>query len=134
MPNTTVVYTARRRLKSGVTDGDQITFSFDLESFDRTPTKDIKVSRSIDGTEQSVTNYIIDSYSCRTLPILPAERPDMDQFLYSVMDGETFTMTNLDESDRIMSCKLMGRDHSRTRETGAILDYFVYSFSVKEFS
>lgn len=131
MANTTIIYTAARRLRSGVTAGDEITLEIDLESFDRSIRSNRRTSRAIDGTQSDVLHALNDIYDCATLAIAPANRSKVDEFLYSVSGGETFTMTNLDESDRVMTCKLQG-DFSRSRETTAQVDFFNYTFSVQE--
>lgn len=133
MANITAIYTAKRRLRAGITAGDIETITFRATAYDRSMRSNIRTSTAIDGTQQHVTHFINDMYQINTMPIEAADRPKFDEFMYSVRGGESFDLTNVDEDDRVMTCKMQG-NFSRSRVTSGVLDLFTYSFSVQDFS
>ena len=127
---TSIVFTASRKLTSGVTAGDIITITAYLPIFDRSTEKGSKQSKTIDGTQISVLNYYAENYQCQTKGIDVTNSGEWEMFLYSTMNNESFTMTNREESDRVMSVKRKG-DFSKAR-VNRLFAYYRYSFQIRE--
>ena len=124
-----ITYTAKRKLVN--TLDDIVTISVDLNQFDRSIDSKKSESKSIGGVIQSTQHYFTDQFSIETTPIDPANRAEFDEFIYSVMNNEPFLIDNIDEGITEVSVAMIGTP-SRNRVTKAKVDYFTYSFNVRE--
>jgi hypothetical protein len=129
MPNTQIVFTAKRRLVNPV--DTEVTIDLDLVSFDRSPSVTKTESQTLGGQRQSTLHNYTDAYQAVTEPIAPADQAAFDEFIYSTINEEEFTITNLDEGDRVMTVQRVG-GHSRSRFTPGVVNEFSYSFNVRE--
>lgn len=127
-----IVYNALRALTSGTNIGDEKTLNIDLETFTESLYDSIEKSEMYDGTTQESEEYIYSRYQCVTENFTGDDLLNIREFLYSVLGGHDFTMTNADEGDRIMPCKLIGR-FSPLRE-GRLIANFRFSFTVQDFT
>lgn len=127
-----VTYIAKRRLVNPL--DDEISISFDLSSFSRSVDSKKSESKSIGGVIQSTLHYFTDKYSVTTAPIAPEDRAEFDEFMYSTMNNETFQMENIDDANNLIGDEGVVRigSFSRDRVTKAKLDYYTYSFTIRE--
>jgi hypothetical protein len=123
-----IVYTAKRELVNALDDVVSITQS--LQSYDRSTEVKKTESVSMGGQRQSTLHYYTNNFSIKTMPIAVADRPEFDEFIYSTINNETFTIVDVDDA----STRVVQRvgEHSRSRVTTGTVDYFTYSFNVRE--
>ena len=57
---------------------------------------------------------------------------EMEMFAASVANMEEFTVTNLDESDRVMLVQCIGRPKRSSRASAADVNKFGYQFTARE--
>jgi hypothetical protein len=123
-----IVYTATRRLVNPL--DDEVTISQALKSFDRSPEVKKSSAMSLGGVIQSTLHNFTDDYSVTTMPVESAEQPEFDEFIYSTINAEEFTIQDPDDNT-VRSVQRVG-DHNRTRVSSGITNVFIYSFNVRE--
>lgn len=131
MANVTIVYTAKRRLLAGVTAGDLVQLDLKITDFERTTMDKKNEVETLGGVVVTSLYNFHDRYEVSTGIIAPADQPALDQFGYSVLGGELFTVTNPDEADRLMEVKLVGRPR-RSRAGKGTLNQFRYQYTFRE--
>lgn len=129
MGNTTVTYTATEKLVNPV--DSLVVLDLDLVQFEQQLDQGRSEAQSISGHKQVTSNYVTEVYSCTTNALLGTDVDAIREFLYSVLSGEEFDFTNMDEADRVMTCQLVG-NVSRSRPTTGTLKFFTFSFNVRE--
>lgn len=127
----TVVYTASRRLMSGVTKGDIITLEFPAEKFELGNTENSSSTIAIGGLPQVSFHHEFDSWSVKSTYDEVNTKEDYEQFLYSTMGGSIFTMTDYDESDTTKNVIRQG-DFNRSRIRAFNAGEFSYQFNCRE--
>jgi hypothetical protein len=123
-----ITYTAKRELVN--TLGATVSISPALQSFERSTEARKTEAVSMGGQRQSTLHYIANSWQVLTMPILPADRPEFDEFIFSTINGETFAFTDVDDGT-VRSVQRTGQ-HSRERVTTGTVDFFTYSFTIRE--
>ena len=110
------------------------TLTVTLEAFDMSEEESVKEVKTMSGIVGKSYYYSTRIYSCNTLKSGSLTEPtaaEYEMFLASVKGGESFTMTNLDESDATMDVQLIGAP-SKTRPNHVDVGKFTYSFAVRE--
>ena len=87
-----VTYTARRALQSGVTDGDTVNVTIGFSRYDRAYLRSGSVSVSLSGARESILHHIETRITVETTHHSAADRPVVNQWIQSVMNGEEFTI------------------------------------------
>jgi hypothetical protein len=134
-PNAQIVYTAKRRLKTGVNVDDEVTLDVILTQWDRSTDTGIKQARTLSGSTRTTLMYFGDQWSVEIAMIGDYTQADVDQFFYSTLAGEAFSITDLDaddpeEADAIDVKRVGG--YQRTRKSTAYVGRFDYRFRVEE--
>lgn len=124
-----IIYTAKRKLVSAL--DEVVTIIQSVQSFERSPEVKKTSAMTIGGRTQSTLHYYTDTYQITTMPIESADQPLFDEFIYSTINGEEFTIDNPDEGLTDVLVQRIG-EHSRTRVTTGQLNFFTYSFTVRE--
>lgn len=127
--NATIGYDAKRKLRPGVLVDDAIEFDVGVYQFEPSVRNDVKTAAAMGGRVKR-SYYFSDKMwqvSIRTV-----DRALAEEFFYSVVAGERFYVTNVDETDRIMTCELMNSSWTYRRVSTSLLDEFEYGFTVKE--
>lgn len=140
MTNTVIVFTATRALVAGVISEEEISLALTLSAFDATPQVKKKVFEAKSGARESSLFSITDHYRCSigedgvvTLgdtSTVPLATEYLEMFFRSVVNDESFTMTNID-TGATMDCVLVGT-WSRERPAASWIDEFRYTFTVRE--
>lgn len=131
MGNIAVSYVAKRRLKAGVTVGDDIELILTAVQFDRSTRADQKQVTTLSGSTRTTLMYIADSWSIGITMTDDLTQEDLDQFLHSTAGGETFLVIDIDTADTDREVKREG-GFSRTRRSAADIGRFDYEFRVRE--
>lgn len=129
MSNATLTFTATRSIPAPYGFGDLLGVELTLSAFDRTTKVSKSEKESMSGRIVSTLFYNTEDYSCKT-SIKTTESDIMECFFKSTMNGEEFTLTNLDELDRVMTVKR--RSGSRARPNSFFVNDFEYEFTVRE--
>ena len=131
MTNATIVFYPTRQVISPAPDPEVgYVISLTLTQFDRSDDDNIKQSTTLGGILTSTLYNEAYTYSCSAEPFT-ATAEEMTMFFASVKNAETFTMTNLDEGDRVMLVQMVGTG-GRSRQTNADINEFQYTFTVRE--
>lgn len=131
MTNTSVYFFPKRRLITPAPPTDTLyQIDLTLSAFDMTTEINSQESSTLAGFYSRSLYSEVDNYSC-TVADSTATTDEMRMFISSVIAGEQFYMTNLDESDRLMTVQLKGRP-SRSRASAADVGQFRYQFTVME--
>jgi len=125
-----ITYSARRKLKGGVNVGDLVVLDVPLSAFD--PDLDYSESSTISygGFVQTSEKYVRDIWSIKTAYDDVNTYADYMQFLYSVLGGKRFSITDYDNNDAVVNVKMTGKwgqDSTRRFNKGE----FNYSFTVR---
>ena len=129
MADVTVDYTAKRNLTNLLGAPVTIVFRASVDVMDDISSSSVQ---SIDGTQQQTTlNYLRKIRTYKTGIIPPADIDEMEEFLASVSAGEVFTITDPEDSDRVMTVKFMG-NFQRARVTDSEFLVWKFTFSVVE--
>lgn len=131
MANCTVTYVAKRRLRNGVTAGDIITLPLRVTQFERDIQSRGSSVTTLSGREVTKLHALYEQYNVATGVVAPELQPIMDEFGFSVLAGETFTITHPDEGDREVEVTLVGKVR-RSRAASIPLNQFRHSFTVRE--
>ena len=127
----TIEYEAKRRLKSGVTAGDIITLEMPCEMFQPDITVDESVSTAVGGLPQVSLKHYFDTWQIKSLYDDVNAQEYYEQFLYSVLGGAPFNITDYDHSDEVKGVIMLGKfTKSPIRRFNA--GEFNYSFNVRE--
>lgn len=105
-----------------------------LNAFDMSEDENIKEVKTMGGLLAKSFYYSTRVYACATLKSVDRSEPttaEYEMFLASVKGGETFTITNLDESDETISVQLIGAA-GRSRLAYPDVGKFSYNFTVRE--
>lgn len=127
----TVTYEARRKLKSGITVGDIIVLEMPCGMFDPDITVDESTNTAVGGLPQVSLKHYFDTWQVKTAYDEVNGQDDYEQFLYSVLGGAPFNMTDYDHSDDVKNVIMQGTFKKipiRRFNRGE----FDYSFSVRE--
>ena len=131
MTNTTIVFYPTRQPISPTPDPEVgYVINLTLTQFERSSDDNIKQSTTLGGILTSTLFNEAYTYGCAAEPFT-ATAEEMTMFFASVKNAESFTMTNLDENDRVMSVQMIGAG-GRSRQTSADINEFEYSFTVRE--
>lgn len=127
-----ITYEARRRLQGGVTAGDIIVLDVPLSSDGFNPDIDYSesVSKGVGGYVQTSEKFALDMWSIKTAFDDVNSYADYMQFLYSVLGGKRFSITDYDNNDEIVNVKMVGKwgqDSTRRFNAGE----FNYSFTAR---
>ena len=141
MSNCSIEFVAKNNLIAGVTAGDTVYIAASLTAFDMTTRTEKVTNKTKDGSVSSSVFYVEDSYKMEmlaegtfvftNLAETPLTTAIIEMFLRSVNNSETFSITDLDNSDNIVIVQLIS-DWSRTRQSSADVDRFDYSFTVRK--
>ncbi len=131
MSNTSIYFFPKRRLITPAPATD-VLYQIDVTLTEFNLTTEIKSEENttLAGVYSRSLYSEIDRYSCACVEGENTE-DKMRMFVSSVIEGEEFFMTNLDESDRLMTVQLTGRPQ-RQRASAADVGDFRYSFTVME--
>lgn len=127
----TVNYIAKRRLTGGALVGDPIEIIIPAEVFQPTTTVDESVNTALSGQVQVSLNNFIDKWSLKSTYDDSNTQEEYEMFLYSVIGGVPFTMTDYDHSDDVKNVILessFSKNPIRRFNAGE----FNYSFNVRE--
>ena len=127
----TIDYIAKRRLTGGALVGDPIQIVIPVQDFQPTTTVDESVNTALSGQVQVSLNNFIDRWSIKSTYDDINFQADYEMFLYSVIGGVPFTITDYDHSDDVKNVIMEGgfqKDPIRRFNAGE----FNYSFSVRE--
>lgn len=127
--NADVAYSAKRRLRTGILVDDFIQFQVGVSQFQPSVKSDVRSAKAMGGKTKRSYYY---SEKTWQVAIRTIDRELAEEFFYSVLAGERFYMSNVDEADRTMTCELVGSSWNYQRVSTAILDEFEYSFTIKE--
>jgi hypothetical protein len=123
-------YTARKKLTPGTIVGDAKILNIDLTLFNPVINAGESESVALDGTRYVVEDFVYDRYRCETQTVSGTLLAQVQEFLYSVLDGSAFTAINPDDGDRVMNCELVGK-FSQKRE-GRNIGEFQFSFMIED--
>lgn len=127
----TINYVAKRRLTGGALVGDPIEIIIPAEVFQPTTTVDESINTALSGQVQVSLNNFIDKWSLKSTYDDSNTQEEYEMFLYSVIGGVPFTMTDYDHSDDVKNVILEGsfsKNPIRRFNAGE----FNYSFNVRE--
>ena len=127
----TIEYTAKRKLKAGVTIGDVISITIPVDNFALKTVIDESTNTAVGGAVQVSLKHYFDSWNIKTVYDSVNTKEDYEQFLYSVLGGVPFTITDYDDSDTVKNVIMQGsfnRDRIRAFNAGE----FNYSFQIRE--
>jgi hypothetical protein len=130
-PNAQIVYDAKRRLKPGVIVNDEITLNVILTQWDRSTQESTKEARTMSGGRRTTLMYFADRWDVEIAMIGDYTQADVDQFFYSTLAGETFSISDLDNGDEAIDVKRVG-GYTRARKSSAYVGRFDYRFRVEE--
>lgn len=131
MANCTIIYQAKRRLRPSVTAGDEVLLPLRVTQFERTTQAKENEVETLGGRVVSSLYSLKDRYEVATGVIPPELQPALDEFGYSVLSREPFTITHPDEAGRVMDVTLVGKLR-RSRAGKNPANQFRYSFTVEE--
>ena len=126
-----VTYSAKRKLKAGINSGDIVVMDFPTETFDPQTVDDTSSNTSISGAPQYTHHSIIERKVVKSTKDTVNTKEDYRQFLYSVMGGVPFLMTDYDDDDNPINVAMEGaftRDAKQRFNAGE----FNYTFTVRE--
>ena len=127
----TVEYQAKRKLKAGVIVGDIITMNIPVELFSPSVSVDESVSTAIGGLPQVSLKHYFGQWQVKSTYDSINTLEDYEQFLYSVLGGAPFNMTDYDHNDEVKGVIMLGGfDPIPLRRFNA--GEFNYSFNVRE--
>ena len=125
-----ITYLARRKLKGGVSVGDLVVLDVPLSAFDPDIDYSDSSNTAIGGYVQTSEKYVRDIWSIKTAYDDVNTYADYMQFLYSVLGGKRFSITDYDNNDTVVNVKMTGKwgqDSTRRFNAGE----FNYSFTVR---
>lgn len=126
----TIEYEAKRELQAGVTSGDIIVLVMPCETFQPDVTIDESVSTAIGGLPQVSLKHYYKTWQIKTLYDDVNTQADYEQFLYSVLGGAPFTITDYDHNNDVKNVIMNGKfSKSPIRRFNA--GEFNYSFVVR---
>lgn len=131
MANCVITYQAKRRMRPGIVVGDQIALPLSVTQFERTTQAKENEVETLSGRTVSSLYSLKDRYEVATGVIPPEIQPALDEFGYSVVSREVFSITHPDEGGRVMDVTLVGKVR-RTRAGKNPLNQFRYTFTVEE--
>lgn len=126
-----ITYLARRELQGGVTIGDTIILDVPVSDFAPDLDYSESASTSIGGYTQTSENFYRKKWSIKTTFDDTNTQADYEQFLYSVLGGKQFSITDYDHNDDVVNVKMMGKwnqDSDRRFNAGE----FNYSFTARQ--
>ena len=120
-----VTFTALRSLTSGVSAGDQVSFSFVLSQCDRKFTVEKTAHKTLSGSYFFRQHSSGASYSVGTFPQqTQAQNEAMTMFLDSVSGGEVFLADWYSDSAGAESAHIIENGYQQQRVNGQIFEYF----------
>lgn len=132
MGNIAFNYTAKRRLKSGVTAGTEVDIILSATQFDRSTNSDKKEVTTLSGSTRTTLMYIADSWSIGITMTDDVTQDDIDQLIYSTAGGEPFLLSDdIDTPGVNREVKRVG-GFSRNRRNSSDAGRFDYEFRVRE--
>lgn len=125
-----ITYTAKDKLKAGVTAGDQVTIEFSNIDYNIGLKSDKQTSTSMGGVKQTTGFSALRTYQITGFRDDSFTFEDWQQFLYSVKFGEIFTLIDWD-TDNVVNVVMTGNaDYQRLIKYKKKL--FKYSFTCEE--
>ena len=125
-----ITYEARRELKSGIVKGDLITIDVPVSEFNPGLDYSESTSTAVGGYRQTSEKFYRKTYSIKTTQDDVNTQADYEQFLYSVLGGKVFSITDYDHNNAIINVKMDGpwsQDSERRFNAGE----FNYTFTAR---
>tara|TARA_R110000787_G_scaffold184421_1_gene296360 strand:- start:138 stop:527 length:390 start_codon:yes stop_codon:yes gene_type:complete len=123
-------YIARRELQSGISDGDEIILDVPVSEFYPDLDYSESTSTGVGGYRQTSEKYYRKTWNIKTSHDDTNTQADYEQFLYSVLGGKRFAITDYDHNDIEANVKMDGKwtqDSDRRFNKGE----FNYAFTAR---
>jgi len=136
MSNTTVVFFPTERAIPAAPDPETpYQIDFTATAVSRSDDLSKAETKTKSGIVLSSKYYDKRVYTFTTAPAGRANEPsiaEMEMFAASVANSETFTVTLLDEADRVATVQCIGRVQQQDRASSVDVGVFPYTFTARE--
>jgi len=124
-----IIYTVTRKVQDSTTIGQTRDFILDVKSIAKTVKMHGNSPRSLSGNRQTVVHRVEKKYKITTLPIVAANTGILEDFLYSVIEGEQFFVnfeTDLDNANYLFTAKLDTEEYSPQHVSRGMFSVFTF--------